>query len=257
MRANVLFHVNLFLRSVCRTQNLNCRVHSDRFHHYRRGCKHRSHERSRLDDCLLVPLDTIEFPIVLSTRALHERELQFCCIRRPFLKQQVSIHVLPRQTTHTDVGPAGIGNVHTDHTLTARCSKFRTLRAAVDDGTFCRQVSSTILLVMMQRAENVHSQTFCRLVQSCVQSQRVGHAVSFLSPRSPAVQRSSRMRATSCSLTCPQRRHACADRTRCCPPVHRGAAALALLLSEATKCWPRSHRSAGRALCVFFLMIIV
>ena len=40
-----------------------------------------------------------------------------------------------------------------------------TLRAAVDDGTFCRQVSSTILLVMMQRAENVHSQTFCRLVQ--------------------------------------------------------------------------------------------
>ena len=127
-----------------------------------------------------------------------------------------------------------------------------TLRAAVDDGTFCRQVSSTILLVMMQRAENVHSQTFCRLVQSCVQSQRVGHAVSFLSPRSPAVQRSSRMQATSCSLTCPQRRHACADRTRCCPPVHRGAAALALLLSEATKCWPRSHRSAGRALCVFF-----
>ena len=110
---------------------------------------------------------------------------------------------------------------------------------------------------MMRRAEHVHSQTFCRQVQCFVQSQSVGHAVSFLSPRSATLQRSSRMRATSCSLTCPWRLHACADMPRCCPPVHRGAAALALLRSEATKWWPQGHRSAGRAWCTSCLMIFV
>ena len=69
----------------CVEDKLNCRVQSDRLPHHRCPRQHRSHERARLEDCLLVPLDTIEFRIVVPTRGLLERELQSCRTRRLFL----------------------------------------------------------------------------------------------------------------------------------------------------------------------------
>ena len=126
-----------------------------------------------------------------------------------------------------------------------------TLRAAVDDGTFCRQVSSTILLVMMQRAENVHSKPFVvwYKLRSVTEGWTCGvFPVSEISRRTEIVTHASNIMQLDMS-SAPSR---LADRTRCCPPVHRGLQHWPCCCLKTTKCWPRSHRSAGRALWRFF-----